>query len=138
MVREKIEPQREEVYHGETCNGQVVANFFVSRRMVEAYFVDGDIGSSKVRYLLEQRCNQFYLAKVEEQSPTPYAPVPTKTRKLKATNSQEALKEFIEYIVKPYAKPGEFTFPVNADELRKGLERALLKKEEESKEKKKN
>jgi len=123
---EKTETKKERVYYCEKCDGQVVANFFVSGRMVEAYFVDGDIGSSKVRYSMEQRCNQFYIAEVEEQSPVPYTPIAPKTKKLKATNTQEALKEFIEHIVKPYVKPSEFTFPVNAQELRKGLERALL------------
>ena len=119
--------ERKQVYFASKCDGMVTANFFVNNDgRVEAFFADGTIGSSQVTYGIEQRGKVFFLFERETQNPKPYEPIPAKNRRLKAKTKEEAIRELINHVIKPYVKPGKYSFPVDAEELRKGLESELL------------
>ena len=122
---------RERVYHGESCKGVVTTNFFVDGKTVEAYFSDGDISSSFVKYHAEENDGEYKLVETEDLS-TPLDgswgknPNKIKTHKLKAATEEEAIAAMIDIIVGPYEKPRPHSMPVDAAELRSGLEKALL------------
>lgn len=120
---------RKQIYHGESCEGMIVANFFVDDKVVQAYFVDGDIGSTKIKYHVERNNGNYQLVEEEILTPEPFAgQSKPKTRKLKAEDIDEAVKAMIDSIVKPYVNAGKYSMPVEAGKLRSGLEGALLAK----------
>jgi len=121
--------ERKQVYHSESCRGNVVVNFYVNGKTVEGYFVDGDISSSKVVWGVVRTRNGTYRVRERDNTDTMVgkAKPELKSRTTKARTEREALASMIRSIVRPYVKPREFSFPVDAKKLREGLEAELLK-----------
>jgi hypothetical protein len=123
---------RKRVYPGEACEGMVTANFFVEDEKVEGYFCDGDISSNGTNWYIEKTGKNEYRIIETDQLHTSLddslgknSPG-TKHKKFKAKTKREALVAMIDFIVKLYINPGEYSMPVNAKKLKRGLEKALI------------
>jgi hypothetical protein len=122
---------RTQVYHGESHEGMVVANYFVEGSKVEEVLVDGDICRTIFYWNIEKRGKNYIVTRTEELD-TPLDAEMGKNKNIvkawavKATTEKEALASMINSIVKPYLKKQEHMMPVDAKKLRQGLEKHLL------------